>query len=71
MVPGEPLARLETEITLTELGRWLENPRLLVDPPPYRPNPLLHGPQHLPVGFDCIRPAHEPLVDAVTVRHLG
>jgi cytochrome P450 len=56
---GAPLARLETEIALTELARRLENPRLLADPPPYRPNPLLHGPQHLPVRLDGIRPAHE------------
>jgi cytochrome P450 len=56
---GAPLARLETEIALTELARRLENPRLLADPPSYRPNPLLRGPQHLPVGFDRIRPAHE------------
>lgn len=56
---GAPLARLETEIALTELARRLENPRLLADPPPYLPNPLLHGPQHLPVGFDRIRPARE------------
>jgi hypothetical protein len=51
--------RLETEIALTELARRLENPRLLADPPPYGPNPLLHGPRHLPVEFDRIRPAHE------------
>ena len=56
---GAPLARLETEIALTGLARRLENPRLLADPPPYRPNPLLHGPAHLPVGFDRIRPARE------------
>jgi cytochrome P450 len=56
---GAPLARLETEIALTELARRLENPRLLADPPPYRPNPLLHGPEHLPVEFDRIRPARE------------
>ena len=56
---GAPLARLETEIALTELARRLENPRLLADPPPYRPSPLLHGPAHLPIGFDRIRPARE------------
>jgi hypothetical protein len=26
-------------------------PRLLQDPPPYRPNAVLRGPEHLPVGF--------------------
>ena len=56
---GAPLARLETEIALTELARRLENPRLLADPPPYSPNPLLHGPQHLLIGFDRIWPARE------------
>jgi cytochrome P450 len=57
---GAPLARLETQIALTELARRLENPRLLADPPPYRPNAVLRGPRHLPVGFDRIRPAERP-----------
>jgi cytochrome P450 len=57
---GAPLARLETQFALTELARRLENPRLLVDPPPYRPNPVLRGPRHLPIGFDRVRPAREP-----------
>ncbi len=30
----------------------LENLRLVSDPPPYRPNPLLRGPRHLPVQYD-------------------
>jgi cytochrome P450 len=54
---GAPLARPETHIALTELVRRLENPRLVTDPPPYRPNPLLRGPRHLPVTFDDIAPA--------------
>jgi cytochrome P450 len=33
---GDPLARLETQIALTELVRRLENPRLVHDPPAYR-----------------------------------
>jgi cytochrome P450 len=57
---GAPLARLETQIALTELARRLESPRLLADPPPYRPNPVLRGPRHLPVGIDRARPAQEP-----------
>jgi cytochrome P450 len=57
---GAPLARLETQIALTELARRLENPRLLTDPPPYRPNPVLRGPRHLPVGFDRVRATEEP-----------
>jgi cytochrome P450 len=54
---GAPLARSETQIALTELARRLENPRLVTDPPPYRPNPVLRGPRHLLVTFDRIAPA--------------
>jgi cytochrome P450 len=54
---GAPLARLETQIALSELARRLEHPRLVADPPPYRPNPVLRGPLHLPVAFDGIVPA--------------
>jgi cytochrome P450 len=57
---GAPLARLETQIALTELARRLENPHLLADPPPYRPSPVLRGPRHLPVGFDRVRPTEQP-----------
>jgi cytochrome P450 len=56
---GAPLARLETRIALTELARRLDNPRLSADPPPYRPNPVLRGPRHLPIRFDRVRPAEE------------
>ncbi|HEY6794201.1 MAG TPA: cytochrome P450 [Kineosporiaceae bacterium] len=54
---GAPLARLETHIALAELARRLVNPRLVVDPPPYRPNPVLRGPRHLQVAIDDITPA--------------
>jgi cytochrome P450 len=54
---GAPLARTEAEIALPELARRLENLRLVSDPPPYRPNPLLRGPRHLPVRFDRVAPA--------------
>ncbi|MCD2195848.1 cytochrome P450 [Actinomycetospora endophytica] len=54
---GAPLARLETQIALTELTRRLVNPRLVVDPPPYRTNPVLRGPRHLPVAIDGVLPA--------------
>ncbi|MGI8332150.1 cytochrome P450 [Actinomadura scrupuli] len=64
---GAPLARLETQIALTELARRLENPRLLADPPPYRPNPVLRGPRHLPIAFDRVRPAEERGVPGVRV----
>jgi len=53
---GAPLARLEAEIALSALARRLINPRLVADPPPYRPNPALRGPRHLLVEFDSIAP---------------
>jgi cytochrome P450 len=52
---GAPLARIETELALATLARRLENPRLLADPPPYRPNAVLRGPARLPVAFDRLR----------------
>ncbi|MFE5585541.1 cytochrome P450 [Kitasatospora sp. NPDC056531] len=52
---GAPLARLEAQLALTELARRLTNPRLVADPPPYRPNPLLRGPRHLEVAFDGVQ----------------
>jgi cytochrome P450 len=51
---GAPLARPETQIALTELARRLESPRLVDDPPPYRPSPTLRGPRHLLVDFDGV-----------------
>ena len=51
---GAPLARLEGQIALTALAQRLENPRLVDDPPPYRPSPVLRGPQHLKVTVDRI-----------------
>ncbi|MEU6092424.1 cytochrome P450 [Streptomyces sp. NPDC047085] len=52
---GAPLARLETQLALSELARRLEEPRLVEDPPPYRENPLLRGPRHLNVAFSGLR----------------
>ncbi|NMH98818.1 cytochrome P450 [Pseudonocardia acidicola] len=54
---GAPLARVETYLALTELARRLDNPRLVTDPPPYRPNSVLRGPRHLLVDIDGVRPA--------------
>ncbi len=51
---GAPLARLETQIALVELVRRLRNPRLVTDPPSYRPSPVLRGPLHLLVDVDGI-----------------
>ncbi|MGA9521279.1 MAG: cytochrome P450 [Myxococcaceae bacterium] len=53
---GAPLARAEAQIALSELVRRLENPGLVVDPPPYRPNAALRGPRHLLLEVDGIRP---------------
>ncbi|MFD8079054.1 cytochrome P450 [Streptomyces sp. NPDC059718] len=44
-----PLARRETQIALTELVHRLDRPRLVADPPPYRPSPVLRGPIHLDI----------------------
>ena len=54
---GAPLARLEAQIALTEFASRLENPRLVADPPPYRPSPFLRGPSHLSVDIDGITEA--------------
>src|SRR5258708_4676993 len=58
---GAPLARMETQIALTELVGGLEQPRLVVDPPPYRPSPSLRGPEHLLIEVDGVRASGEPL----------
>jgi cytochrome P450 len=52
---GAPLARMEAQIALRELVRRLEQPRLVVDPPPYRPSPILRGPEHLLIEVDGVR----------------
>jgi cytochrome P450 len=54
---GAPLARVEAQVALPQLARRLVSPRLVADPPPYRPNPVLRGPRHLLVEFDAIAPA--------------
>jgi cytochrome P450 len=51
---GAPLARMETQIALNTLVRRLVNPRLVIDPPPYRELATLRGPRHLAVTFDHI-----------------
>ena len=44
---GGPLARLEVNIALETFLRRVENPRLVVDPPPYRQSQVFRGPRHL------------------------
>ena len=51
---GGPLARLEVNLALENFLRRVENPRLVVDPPPYRVNQVFRGPIHLEVEFDRI-----------------
>ncbi|WP_113700696.1 cytochrome P450 [Nonomuraea lactucae] len=54
---GAALARLEAQLALGELVNRLRNPRLVTDPPPYRPNATLRGPRHLLVEYDGVVPA--------------
>ncbi|MCK2212246.1 cytochrome P450 [Actinomadura sp. ATCC 31491] len=54
---GAPLARLETQIVLGELVRRLRAPRLVADPPPYRPSAVLRGPRHLVIDYAGVDPA--------------
>jgi fatty acid omega-hydroxylase len=51
---GGPLARLEVNLALEVFLRRVENPRLVVDPPPYRRNQIFRGPQHLLIDYDRI-----------------
>jgi cytochrome P450 len=53
---GAPLARVEAQVALPALARRLKNPRLVSDPPPYRPNPTLRSPRHLLVDLDTVTP---------------
>jgi cytochrome P450 len=48
---GAALARTEAQVALTTLARRLEQPRLAADPPLYRDNAILRGPDRLPVAF--------------------
>ncbi|MFC6789631.1 cytochrome P450 [Methylobacterium komagatae] len=51
---GAPLARIEAEIALVALCRRLVAPRLLADPPPYRPGASLRGPETLGIRIGGI-----------------
>jgi cytochrome P450 len=52
---GGALARLEVNTAVEVFLRRVENPRLVVDPPPYRPNQFFRGPRHLEIDFDRIK----------------
>jgi cytochrome P450 len=51
---GAALARIETQVALRQFFRRLKQPRLRLDPPPYRPSPALRGPRELVVDFDSM-----------------
>jgi cytochrome P450 len=51
---GGPLARLEVNIVIENFLRRVKNPRLVVDPPPYRQSQIFRGPAHLWIDFDNI-----------------
>jgi cytochrome P450 len=53
---GAPLARIEAETALAALAGRLVNPKLLVDPPPYRPGASLRGPVQLRLRVSDIIP---------------
>jgi cytochrome P450 len=52
---GGSLARLEVNTAFEAFLRRVENPRLVVDPPPYRQSSIFRGPRHLLVDIDAIR----------------
>jgi cytochrome P450 len=52
---GGPLARLEVNTAVEAFLRRVENPRLVADPPPYRPSQIFRGPRHLLIDVDGIR----------------
>jgi len=68
---GAPLARTETQVALLELARRLVNPRLVTDPPPYRPNPELRGPRQLLIEYDAVAPAGQEAAHAVSPGAAG
>jgi cytochrome P450 len=49
---GGPLARLEVNVALETFLRRVKNPRLVVDPPPYRRSQVFRGPLHLLLDVD-------------------
>ena len=51
---GGPLARLEVNLALETFIRRVQNPTLVVDPPPYRHSQIFRGPRHLWVDIGQI-----------------
>jgi cytochrome P450 len=51
---GGPLARLEVNVAVETFLRRVKNPRLVVDPPPYRPSQIFRGPIHCLIDIDGI-----------------
>ncbi|HEX3778687.1 MAG TPA: cytochrome P450 [Pseudonocardiaceae bacterium] len=51
---GAALARMEAQTALSAIATRLTNPRLVVDPPRYRPTTILRGPEELLVAHDGI-----------------
>jgi cytochrome P450 len=56
---GAPIARLEAQIALREFVRRFVEPRLVVDPPPYRANAPLRGPSQLMIDVQRVRESSE------------
>ena len=54
---GAPLARLEAQLAFPTIFRRLVEPKLLVDPPPYRQNPMVRGPNELKVTVKDVKPS--------------
>jgi fatty acid omega-hydroxylase len=52
---GGPLARLEVNTALEVFLRRVKNPRLVADPPPYRPSQIFRGPLHCLIEIDGVR----------------
>lgn len=57
---GAALARMEGQAALTAIATRLAAPRLLADPPPYRPNTILRGPAELRVAVGVGRDTPVP-----------
>jgi cytochrome P450 len=66
---GGPLARLEAQIAVGEFIRRVENPRLVVDPPPYRHNQIFRGPRHVLVDIAGVRSADRPVRRDTIMAH--